>query len=88
MRYLRTTLMIAALAGLTACTMADTNPNPPKMGSLTQHLTMVDAEGKIYGIVELDPITGGRIWDSQNRLIGRIVVPAPTVPSPTGAPAN
>lgn len=49
-----------------------------KTGSLTQRFTMVDSEGRQFGLVELDPINGGSIIDAQGRLVGRIVPPAPT----------
>jgi hypothetical protein len=51
-----------------------------KTGSLTQRFTMVDAEGRQFGVVELDPVNGGSIHDVQGRMVGRITAPmaAPT----------
>ena len=65
-------LSVSALA-LTACGKGEI-----KTGSLTQRFTMMDAEGRQFGIVELDPISGGSIIDTQGRVVGRIVPPAPT----------
>ncbi|MFM9891139.1 MAG: hypothetical protein ACKVOE_10980 [Rickettsiales bacterium] len=86
MRLLPTCLALVAMVTLGACDMMK-DDNVVKTGSLTQHLTMIDTDGRVYGVVELDPLNGGRIWDSQNRLIGRIVPPAPPQPTPV-APAN
>jgi len=74
--------MICASA-LGACGKAEV-----KTGSLTQRFTMVDAEGRNFGVVELDPVNGGTIFDVQGRVVGRITSPAPTnvvaaVSSPT-----
>lgn len=87
MRRFATLAAFAALATLSACDYSKDDGKTPKVGSLTQHLTMIDAEGRVYGVVELDPINGGRLWDSQNRLIGRIVTPAPGQLAPT-VPTN
>lgn len=86
MRRFATLAAFGALVLLTACDLAKNDDAVPKTGSLTQHLTMIDADGRVYGVVELDPLNGGRVWDSQNRLIGRIVPPAPPPTTPV-APA-
>lgn len=79
MRRLISVLLLTTALGLSAC---DSDRNQPRIGSLTQHLTMVDSSGKIYGTVELDPINGGKVYDAEGRLIGRVVTPA----TPTYAP--
>lgn len=78
-----TALALAALALTAAACDNYKEKEPPKYGSLTRTLTMVDAEGRNYGTVELDPINGGRVMDAQNRLIGRIVSPVPDTLAPT-----
>ncbi len=72
-------LLLTVSLGLAGCDMM--HNDQPKVGSLTQHLTMVDADGRIYGSVELDPINGGKIFDADGRLIGRVVTPAPAAPA-------
>jgi hypothetical protein len=44
-----------------------------KTGSLTQTYSMTDAQGVHFGIVELDPINGGIVKDSQGRPFARVV---------------
>ena len=58
------------------------NPPPPlavapvvQQGSLTRSLDMVDADGRHYGRVEMDPVGGGKVYDSTGRLIGNITQP-------------
>jgi hypothetical protein len=36
---------------------------------------MVDGEGRRYGTVEMDPVSGGRVLDAEGRVIGTIVTP-------------
>ncbi len=79
----RMVLLMICASALSACGKAEV-----KTGSLTQHFTMVDAEGRNFGVVELDPVNGGTIFDVQGRVVGRITPPAPTtvaaaVSSPT-----
>jgi hypothetical protein len=76
-----TLLLTASLFGIAGCDLPRTN-QPPKTGSLTQHLTMTADDGRVYGTVELDPINGGRIFDADGRLIGRVVTPAPAQLAP------
>lgn len=84
---------LAALGALAFTLSACEKPHEaPKTGDLTQHFTMVDTEGRNYGVVELDPMTGGRMFDAQGRLIGRIIPPGPEVapiapPAPVVVPA-
>jgi hypothetical protein len=91
MQFPRTLKVIAvtSLFFVAACDMSqfnqkkeDTANTPPRTGSLTQNLNMVDSTGRIYGTVQLDPINGGKIFDADGRLIGRVVnpVPAPLAP--------
>jgi hypothetical protein len=54
----------------------------PRVGSLTQNLTMVDSTGRVYGSVQLDPINGGKVFDADGRLIGRVVNPTPAPLAP------
>ena len=102
MRTLRFTpvLMLAALmltvSGCDSKLFRDTSaPAVPKTGSLTQRLSMMDAEGRNFGTVEIDPVNGGKVMDAQGRLVGYIVPPAragvapvaePVAPQPVYAP--
>lgn len=78
----RRSLMLALLAGsalsLSAC---ESNKKEPT-GSLTHHLKMIDKEGRHYGRLELDPVGGGRMYDTEGRMIGTIhsVSPTPLAP--------
>ena len=81
-------LPLALLTATLAVTGCDNfRDKTPKTGSLTQHLTMTDAEGRNFGTVELDPVGGGRVLDVQGRLVGRIVTPEATAVAPAIAPA-
>ncbi len=86
---MRTTRLLTLLAPLLLVSACDYLPQPhhdekPAVGSLTQNLTMIDSTGKIYGSVQLDPINGGKVFDAEGRLIGKVVTP----PAPSGyAPA-
>lgn len=79
-RYLKT-IAVASLFFVAACDMSQFTTKKedatPKVGSLTQNLNMVDSTGRVYGTVQLDPINGGKIFDSEGRLIGRVVNPVP-----------
>lgn len=72
-------MMTAALLSVSACDTFRNNDDDkaPKTGSLTHNLTLVGDDGKLYGTVELDPIGGGRMYDTQGRLVGSVV---PAVP--------
>jgi hypothetical protein len=66
-------ILSSCMLALTACGKGEV-----KTGSLTHRFTMVDSEGRNFGIVELDPVSGGTIKDVQGRLVGRVVTPEPT----------
>jgi hypothetical protein len=84
MTHLRSLLLLTALAAsATACDMVK---EPPKSASLTQRLMMVDVEGRNYGTVEMDPIKGGKVYNAQGVLIGRIVAPTETTVVAPGSP--
>jgi hypothetical protein len=85
------TLKVIALASLVLVSACDQMSSwntkkedtaSARTGSLTQNLNMVDSTGRVYGTVQLDPINGGKIFDAEGRLIGRVVnpVPAPLAP--------
>lgn len=65
--------MTAALL-LTAC--ASNKPKEPQFESLTRELMLIDAEGKRYGTVQLDPVGGGKMYDVQGRVVGVIAPPS------------
>ena len=73
--FSRSTMVALSLCalGLSACGKAEV-----KTGSLTQHFSMVDSDGRVFGAVELDPVNGGTLSDAQGRLVGRIVPPSGT----------
>ena len=50
---------------------------------------MIGAEGKQYGVVELDPVTGGTVYDAQGRVIGHIMqtTAAPVATVASASPA-
>ena len=60
----------------------NTADNTPRVGNLTQSLSMVDQTGRVYGSVILDPINGGKVFDADGRLIGRVVNPNPAPLAP------
>ncbi len=64
----------------TACALALSGCGAPevKTGSLTQRFTMSDAQGRQFGIVELDPVGGGTVYDVTGRVVGRITAPVMT----------
>ena len=55
-----------------ACEMMGFKNNEVKTASLTHRLMMVDKDGVRYGRVELDPLGGGRMYDSEDKLMGNI----------------
>ena len=44
-------------------------------GNLTRVFDMVDKDGRHYGTVEMDPVSGGKVFDNNGRLIGYIEKP-------------
>lgn len=80
-------VLTATLLATSGCSMLKQKEEAPKTGSLTQRFNMIDAEGRQYGIVEMDPVGGGRIVDVQGRVVGSIVAPNQTnsvAPAPVG----
>lgn len=78
-------LAIASLFIVAACDNMGNfgkKDDTPRTGSLTQNLNMVDSTGRIYGSVQLDPINGGKVFDADGRLIGRVVNPTPAPLAP------
>ncbi len=73
-------IITAAILSVCAFALSGCGKPEVKTGSLTQRFTMVDAEGRQFGVVELDPVNGGSIHDIQGRMVGRITAPlaAPT----------
>jgi hypothetical protein len=80
----RTLLLIAGTAvALSACdSFKSKDDAPPPRGNLTRNLTLIGADGKNYGTVELDPVNGGRLYDVDGRLIGTVITPAPGTAQP------
>ena len=68
-------LACSALVFISACSSSNERMGHPQVGTLSRTLEMVDQEGRHYGRVELDPVGGGKVFDSNGRLIGDIVVP-------------
>jgi hypothetical protein len=76
-------LAVVALVALTGCDVfkpkkeASQEPQQAQnLGSLTRNFQLIDVnDGRVYGTVEMDPVTGGRVLDSSGRLIGNIVSP-------------
>lgn len=66
---------LAALFALTACDTFREEKVERQTGELTRTLEMQDKSGAYYGTVELDPVGGGKVFDANGRLIGRIVSP-------------
>lgn len=76
MKHAKTALLAAAaLSALAACELPN---NKPKVGTLNRNLLLVDEAGTRYGHVEMNPVSGGRLFDSTGALIGTIVTPAVT----------
>jgi hypothetical protein len=75
-------LVTVALLSVCAFALSGCGKAEQKMGSLTQRFTMMDAEGRNFGLVEMDPVGGGRIYDATGRVVGQIMPPvAATVAS-------
>ena len=63
-------LLVTLLFSLSACGSREV-----KTGSLIQRFTMVDSDGRQFGVVEMDPVNGGSVTDISGRLVGRITPP-------------
>ncbi len=74
----------SAMLLLSACDMK--RDEKPQYGSLARSLYLVDANGVRYGTAELDPVTGGKLYDAEGRMIGTIVTPSVTSTVTTTAP--
>jgi hypothetical protein len=84
-KLVKTTLIAAAtLTLLGACDMK--RNEQPKFGTLARTLFLVDAQGTRFGSVEMDPVTGGKLYDAEGRMIGTIVTPAVTSTVTTTTP--
>lgn len=78
MKHTKTAILLGcAVLALTACDSLN-RKKEPKFGSLTRQLQLVDQEGVVYGTAEMDPVSGGKLYDTQGRVIGTIVTPAVT----------
>ena len=75
-------IALSSLVLVSACDQFTKKDDTVRTGSLTQNLTMVDSTGRVYGSVQLDPINGGKIFDADGRLIGRVVNPTPAPLAP------
>lgn len=73
---IRPLIIASALLSLAACDSF--KKDEPQFGSLKQNLLLVDIEGRRYGHIEMDPVSGGKLYDNQNQVIGTIVTPAVT----------
>lgn len=79
-----TTAAVTALLLTSACAMQQNEK--PKYGSLARTLYLVDQSGTSFGSVEMDPVSGGRLFDAEGRLIGTVVTPAVTSTVTTTTP--
>lgn len=70
----KTFAILTAVLALGACSMHQ--DKEPKYGSLTRSLILIDADGKRYGTIEMDPVAGGRMYDVEGRQVGTIMTPA------------
>jgi hypothetical protein len=70
----RLAIVVVACA-LSAC--AEEQKDRPQMGTLTRNFTMVDSTGRPYGQIMLDPLGGGKLIDSEGRVIGYVVSSQP-----------
>lgn len=77
---LKIIMISAALLSLAACGKGEV-----KTGSLVQRFAMVDNEGRHFGMVEMDPVSGSTIYDTQGRVVGRVMPPAATGGAATAA---
>lgn len=71
----RTPLATLFLLSVSAMALSACGKGEVKTGTLTQRFSMVDDKGVHFGVVEMDPISGGSITDVQGRVVGRIVPP-------------
>lgn len=75
--FTKSMIMIAVCAAVSGCANWPQEKKQDVLGNLTRNFQLVDpADGRIYGILEMDPITGGRVVDNGGRVIGTIVPPA------------
>lgn len=87
MKRTSTLIMLGCAAmALTAC--ENITHKEAKYGSLSRQLLLVDQEGTRYGTVEMDPVTGGKLLDTEGRVIGTIVTPAITSTVTTVSPTT
>ena len=73
-----------AVVALAACD--NFRKEEPKFGTLKHNLLLVDGEGRRYGSIEMDPVSGGKLFDNQGQVIGTIVTPAVTSTVTTVSP--
>ena len=71
----RSPLCTLLILSLSAVALSACGKGEVKTGNLTQRFSMVDDKGVHFGVVEMDPISGGSITDAQGRVVGRIVPP-------------
>jgi hypothetical protein len=62
---------------LVACAPAPTPPPPPAVSTLTRTFGLVDPVGHQAGIMVLEPVGNGVVYDNTGRVIGMVVPPAP-----------
>lgn len=78
-------ILISTALIVTGCAQKN---DKPKVGNLTQRLALMDNDGRKYGVAEFDPVSGGRIYDTDGKIIGYIVAPTPVAVAPAAvAPA-
>lgn len=71
-------LAVAAMFVVTGCdSFKSKSDEPPARAPLTRQLNLIGKDGNHYGTLELDPVSGGRVYDADGRLIGTVVTPAP-----------
>ena len=65
---------IAALALLSTSMVACSSfhHDEQQTGTLTRHLSLIGEDGKRYGSVDMDPIGGGKVYDSTGALIATL----------------
>jgi hypothetical protein len=68
-------IALSLLVFLVACSTEKTEEKKPALGTLTRTLQMVDEDGRRFGTVELDPVGGGKLFDNDGRVIGRVTAP-------------
>ena len=73
MQFKHTLSLIAAVGLLSACSSEPKEAPKQEVRSLTQNLNLVDQENRLYGRVEMTPVGGGKVYDSNGQVIGKIV---------------